>query len=299
MLFAAIALLFALTRAEILERLRASPVVQCDGMVQVWADCPSDMRREYQLPIATFVGRTCKDLYRATNRKLKHFERPGIVIHIGSITTNRTDVLVGYDRHADNTEFVRMKIPAPGFADPDRLRIETAKAFHLLIDGKRITDEEAITSLRSAYPELKLIDQYAELEAWLNGAYGTANDEKYLQMMRSVLAPGKVNLRDVLTFASRLYLYPDQYDLPFAGKYDCCSFREAISLAKIDPCIRYAALRKSMLLPVYGGGRGQRMNDCAMAFMNFLMELAKYEKSELELETMLDDAEDKLKGVLE
>ena len=37
--FAAI-LLFALTRAEIIERLKAPPITDMDGLVQVYADCP-------------------------------------------------------------------------------------------------------------------------------------------------------------------------------------------------------------------------------------------------------------------
>ena len=40
--------LLALTRAEIIERMRAPVVTQADGMVQVFADCPEDMRRELE-----------------------------------------------------------------------------------------------------------------------------------------------------------------------------------------------------------------------------------------------------------
>ena len=38
-------LLAALTKAEIIDRFRAAPVTQLDGLVQVYGDCPADMRR--------------------------------------------------------------------------------------------------------------------------------------------------------------------------------------------------------------------------------------------------------------
>ena len=52
----------ALTRAEILERFRAPVVTQADGLVKVYADCPDDMRREYQGPIGSFAAETVKTL---------------------------------------------------------------------------------------------------------------------------------------------------------------------------------------------------------------------------------------------
>ena len=49
-------LLAALTKAEIIDRFRAAPVTQLDGLVQVYGDCPADMRRDFQLPVASFTS---------------------------------------------------------------------------------------------------------------------------------------------------------------------------------------------------------------------------------------------------
>ena len=209
----AVFLVAALTRAEILDRLKAGPVIQTDGLVQVWADCPADMRREYQLPVGAFIGDVCKALYRAENRKTVHFAEPGIVVHIGSTVTNNPTMTVRGDTRADGTGFVRFKIPAPGFVDLRRLRLETAKAFYLVVMGRRIDDEEAWKALRAADPVLRVEDDYAELREWLAGNRGTEPDGKFLKLRRSVLQPGVARPEDVLTFASRLYLYPTHFDL--------------------------------------------------------------------------------------
>ena len=47
MLFAVIAML-ALTRAELVARMKAPVLTMSEGLVQVYADCPEDMRIEYQ-----------------------------------------------------------------------------------------------------------------------------------------------------------------------------------------------------------------------------------------------------------
>ena len=55
MTFAAL-LLLALTRAEIVQRMRAPVITQSEGLVRVYADCPEDVRREFQkLPFADHV----------------------------------------------------------------------------------------------------------------------------------------------------------------------------------------------------------------------------------------------------
>ena len=56
--------LMALTRAEIIERFRSPVVTQADGLVKVYADCPEDMRREFQSPIARFAADTVQTLYQ-------------------------------------------------------------------------------------------------------------------------------------------------------------------------------------------------------------------------------------------
>jgi len=93
MLLASI-LLLALTRAEILERFKAAPVTKVSGLVQVVADCPADMRREFQGPVATFVADVCRTLYRAENAHERPFVAPGIVVYVGDVRTNVTAVVV-------------------------------------------------------------------------------------------------------------------------------------------------------------------------------------------------------------
>ena len=89
-------LVLALTRAELLDRLKAPPVTQLDGLVQVYGDCPADMRREYQLPIASYVSDICRRLYAADNMRPQKFTDPGIVVRIGDVRTNIAGV--HYDR---------------------------------------------------------------------------------------------------------------------------------------------------------------------------------------------------------
>ena len=88
MTIAASILVLALTRAEIIDRFRAAPVTQLDGLVQVYGDCPADMRREFQLPIASFVSGICRKLYAADNRRPVKFGEPGIIVRIGDVRTN-------------------------------------------------------------------------------------------------------------------------------------------------------------------------------------------------------------------
>ena len=68
MLLLSLALL-ALTRAEIIERFKAPVVTQADGLVRVFADCPEDMRREFQSPIARFAADTVQTLYQGLAKK--------------------------------------------------------------------------------------------------------------------------------------------------------------------------------------------------------------------------------------
>ena len=85
--------MLALTRAELLDRLKAPPVTQLDGLVQVYGDCPADMRREYQLPIASYVSDICRRLYAADNKRPQKFTDPGIVVRIGDVRTNIAEVV--------------------------------------------------------------------------------------------------------------------------------------------------------------------------------------------------------------
>ena len=87
----AIALL-ALTRAEIVQRMRAPVITQADGMVRVYASCAEDVRREYQHPVASFAAETVKTLYGGLSVPRRRFASPAIIIHIGDVRTNDTTV---------------------------------------------------------------------------------------------------------------------------------------------------------------------------------------------------------------
>ncbi len=77
-----------------------------------------------------------------------------------------------------------------------------------------------------------------------------------------------------------------------------CTFGEAISLARRDPAVRYAAYIKARQLPILAGGRGEELSAVAVAYANFLFELARLEKTDLELAKLLADADEKMKGLL-
>lgn len=293
MVFAAI-LLLALTRAEILERFKAAPIVKVDGLVQVIADCPADMRREYQNPVASFVADVCRTLYRAENAHARRFASPGIVVYVGDVRTNVTDVVVKPKTRADGSVFTRIYLPAPAYADLAALRRETVKAFYLAVHGRTLDDAAADKALRAADPALRIADEYAALAAWLDGRPTEGDDERYLEMMRAVLAPGIAYKTDVLRFAARLFFYPEVYGSPFCGRYDCCTFRDAIVLAAHDPRLRFLALAKSSQVVAWGGGRGEELLAAADAYSVFLRELAAYRKTPDELGALLDAAEAKL-----
>ncbi len=286
--------LAVLTRAEIIERMRAVPVVKENGLVQVIANCPADMRKEYQLPIASFVSDICATLYRARRERAKRFAEPGIVVSIGDIRTNQTDVITRVRTRADGSKFTRIYLPAPGFADIATLRRETVKAFYLAIADDVLDDAAAEAAFRAADPDLRVADAYAELARWMNGESIKQDDEYYLRLSRSVLRPGVADPTDVLRFAARLYLYPEVFSAPFCGRYASCSFREAIDLAREDLRVRFLALAKSPQIVLFGGGRGEALSNAAVAYSEFLRELAAYKKSPDELRDLLADADEKL-----
>jgi len=290
--------LLALTRAEIIERFRAPVVTQADGLVQVFADCPEDMRREYQMPIASFAAETVKTLYRKSDRKPERFSRAGIVIYVGDVRTNLAAVVTKVSTN-DSRVVTRISVKSPGYADLDRLRIDVIRGFFRSVEGREISDAEAIAAYWQADPRLRILDERLRLEDWLVGRGDLKDDEEGLRLMLKIIEPGKASRRDVLTFASRLYLYPPAYDLRFAGRFTSLSFREALKFAKIDPTVRLMALVKSREMPVMGGGRGDEMTAAAEAYRVFLDELGKMEKEEKELKALLDDADEKLNVAFE
>lgn len=293
-------LLLALTRAEIIDRFRAVPITMCEGLVQVIGDCPADMRREYQSAVAGFAADVCRNLYSVQRMKPPRFAEPGIFIHVGDVRTNVTNVVMKVYKRTNGERYVRIYLPAPGFSDMNAFRLSVARAFFLAVRQETIDDAAAHTALVGANPELRVAEERVALADWRErGVYAMGkDDEAYLLLQRKVLKPGVAEADDILTFASRLRLYPTAYGIPFCGKHESCTFAEAISLAKEDPNIRLAAFVKSRQVPVFGGGRGSELAAAADAYAIFLLELARFKKTETELAELLSAADEKLKGLM-
>jgi hypothetical protein len=276
-------------------------VTQLDGLVQVYGDCPADMRRDFQLPVASFASDVCRKLYAAERKKQLKFADPGIIVRIGDVRTNITDVIVRPATRAGGAKFTRIYLPSPSGADLVKFRREVARAFYRAVDGVDLDDADVTKKLRESDPVTRVEDLQSEVAAWRErGEYAEGKtDEDYLKLLRGVHLPGVATKADVTTFASRLYLYPELYAVPFCGKYAACSFREAVLLAKEDPLVRLAAYQKIQSLMLFGSGHGDKMNDAVAAYAKFLAELARFTLTGEELTRLLDDADAKLKGVLE
>ena len=297
----AIALL-ALTRAEIVQRMRAPVITQADGMVRVYASCAEDVRREYQHPVASFAAETVKTLYGGLSVPRRRFASPAIIIHIGDVRTN--DTTVAAKVATNGAEVVtRIYLRNPATSDIMTLRTEIVKAFVRSLKGREISDELAERAYRRADPAARVADSREDLERWLAGKPGPdgkrLDDEEMIKAMRKVFEPGRASRRDVLTFASRLFLYPRTYDEKFMGVYDCLSFRDAVKVSRIDPRVRFLALFKADEMPVFGGGRGEKMSEAAELYSTFLRELAKGELDDDGLYDMLDKADAALSAALE
>lgn len=284
-------LVAALTRSEIIERMRQPPMLMTEGLVEVIADCPTDMRREYLRPIASFLDELCRKIAGGSKLTLSRRDEPGIIVFLGDVRTNLTDVIVRPEKRADNQYVTRIYLPAPGFADVERTRLETVKAFFRAVQGEVIDDETAKARLVASDPALRVDEEYASLAAWERGERMPQEDAYYLKLARRVLEPGVARVSDVLRFSSRLMLYPKVYALPFCNKYDACDFREAITLVMSDPRVRLAAMEKAPEIVMYGGGRSPELLAAANAYSEFLLDLARLKKKPEELISQLDAAD--------
>lgn len=287
MLVLAVAML-ALTRAEIVERMKAPVITKADGMVQVYADCPEDMRREFQLPVARFAADTVSTLRSGLSIRVVRRRSPGIVVHVGDVRTNVNDIVATVVTN-EASVFTRIKVRAPAYADLQRFRLEVIKAFFRCERSQELSDEEARRVYRSADPVLRIEDERIALEDWF--CRGRGSDEEGLRLMRKILKPGFASRRDVLFFASRLFLYPPLHCQRFADGRDVVSFRDAVALSRRDPVVRLVAATRANTLPIFGGGRGQRLSDAAEAYRCFLLELAKGKATDEHLLDMLDEAD--------
>lgn len=293
-------ILLAVSRAELVERFCAAPVSQVSGLVKVYADCPADMRREYQAPVAGFAADVCRTLYRVNGMQPVRFDEPGIAIYVGESRDRLTNIVVRTASRGNGVRFTRIYLPAPGSADMDALRVEVAKAFFLAVRGEEVDGRHAVLALRSADPALRAADAQAGLARWREGVYEEGmDDERYLKTMRSVLLPGHATAEDLRIFASRLFLYPRTYAAPFPGGLTSCTFAEAAHLAHESDALREAALRKASEVILYGGGRGDALAQASAAYAAFLVELARGGRDEEGLLAMLAVADGKLKGIAE
>ena len=292
-------LVLALTRAEIIERFKAAPITKVDGMVRVFADCPADMRREYQGPVSTYLAGVLTTLYSGNAMRPVKFEEPAIDVHLGDVRTNLAAVAVKVVERDDATKVTKIYIPAPGFADMEKLRRETVKAFFRAVKGEELDDAAAEKALVDADPELRADLKYRELARWCETGEGGEDDEYYLKLARSVIAPGVARASDVLRFAARLRLYPPVYDAPFCGKYRDLAFKDAIENVDADFRIRFAAYSKAPLVVAFGGGRGEELSAAAEAYSKFLFDLAAMKKTKDELRDELEAADTLLNVALE
>lgn len=302
-LFASV--LLALTRAEIIARMHAPVVTQAEGLVRVYANCPEDMREEFQSPVARFAADTVGTMYHALKMRPVRFRQPGIVLHLGDVRTNVVDALKVAVATNDAQVVTRIYVKSPGHVHLGALRYEIIRAFYRSVKGGEISMDEALRLYRGADPRLRVIDGRQRLQDWLlkgrhvPGPGAEADDEEHLKLLRRVIDPGHASRLDVIIFASRLYLYPSAYDSPFAGRYRLLGFRDAVRCLKTDPRIRLAAFAKAGAIVALGGGRGEAMLRAAQLYSEFLIALAEGEKSEDELLDILEKADIELNVAFE
>lgn len=116
------------------------------------------------------------------------------------------------------------------------------------------------------------------------------SDRRLLRILRKVISPGRTSQSDLRIFASRLLLYPTFYDKMFGGFRHECTFREAALLFSGEPEVRKVAERKAREVPLYAIGRGEELHQAALAYMEFLLALARSEQRERLVE-LLDAAD--------
>ena len=284
-------LLLAISRAEMIERFKSPVLTQAEGLVKVYANCAVDVRREFQAPVARFAGETVTALARAAQRPLTRVAQPGIVLHLGDVRTNRTDVIVRVTTNGTDV-VTRLFLPNPAQTDLDALRTEVVRAYFRAVARRELSSAEACEAYRQTDSDYRLSGERQRLADWLERAEGD-DDEGFRRLYR-VTRPGRLSRIEARVFASRLWLYPSTFDRPFLGRFDALAFREAIACAKWDPFVRLAAHDKANEIPVFGGGRGEGLQAAATAYRAFLLALAHGTTSEDALKDLLEAAETKL-----
>lgn len=303
----AILVLLALTRAEIVQRMRSPILTRADGLIKVYASCDEDIRRDYQVSVARAADETVRMLYGGLSRKPSRFESPEIILRLGNERTNNTEVVTSVETNGERV-VSRIFLKSPAHADRERFELEVTRAFYRSTQKVELSDEEAKSALHRANPKYRVADERAKLEAWLAGGlpseYRTEEEffariEEMFTLYRKVIEPGKASRRDVLSFASRLCLYPRNFDEKFIGGADVLPFSEAIAVSRKDPRVKILAVFKAQELPIWAGGRGEFLRDAAQGYVKFLFELAKGDMTDDELKRLLELAELKLKVAYE
>lgn len=291
-------LFLALTRAEIIERMRTPPVTMVQGLVSVYADCDSAQRREFQHPIASFAADVCRTLYSGLGLHERKFDHPGIVISVGDLRTPETNV-TSVVKLRDGQRYLKIALPSPAYSDREALRIAVARGFFLAVKGEELDSLTVRKTLRTIDPRLRAGDRLNELKLWREEGVSESalDDEEFLKIMRTVHIPGVPLAAEVRIFASRMYLYPDNFRWPFAGRYESLSLRDAIKVRHRDPRVRLAALNKITETVAYGGGRGEEMDRVVEGYCGFLKSLAAGKDNDEALYSMLDELENRLKGL--
>ena len=289
-------LLLALTRAEIVARMKAPVINQADGFIQVIAMCDEARRQEYQLPMASFAADTVKTLYRAQKLREIHFDKPALILNIGDVVTNENSAVTTVETNADRV-VTRIRVANPATVEIEALRLEIVRAFSRSILTNEISVLEARELYRVSDPKERIADDRAQLERWLKGERG--DDEECLKLMRKVIEPGVSSKRDILTFASRLFLYPRLFDEKFLGRYEALSFRDAIKVAKVDPRVRFIAFFKADEMLIFGAGRSNELRDASELYAAFLKELARPDAEDDTLKDLLELADAQLATALE
>lgn len=297
----AVILLLALTRAEIIERMRAPVVTQAGGLVQVFANCPADMRREYQSPIARFAADTVETMYRAYHMRPRTFRKPGIIVHVGESRTNVTESLVVRVMTNDTRIVTRLYVRAPGHVHLGALRYEIIRGFHRSVKGGEISMNEAARLYRGADPTLRVTDMRNDLTNWKlrgqtagGGTVGEADDEAHIALMKRIIEPGVASTFDILVFDSRLMLYAPYFDQPFANGSTALSFREAACRVADEPRLRALAYTKTTDIIALGAGRSPALRLAALHYAKFLAALAEGDAETPALLALLDEADIKL-----
>ena len=290
-------LLLALSRAEIIERFKAPVLTQADGLVKVFATCSPDVRREFQSPVARFAGETITVLAHAENRRLTRAESPSVVIHLGDVRTNDVSVVTRISTNGSHV-VTRLYLTSPAHTDLSRLRLELVRAYARTFWRRELSIDEAHEAFLQTNPDYRVQKSRERLTAWLDRAEG-ATDEEGLHLLYRVMRPGDLSRVEARVFASRLRLYPRLQAFPFAGRFHELDFREAITVAKLDPFVRLAAREKANELPIFGGGRGLGLSDVTDAYRLFLVALADGRLSDSKLADLLDAADVKFNVVYE